>query len=110
MNEAHKFSTINSSDIGIRLNSLQYGQLREKLQAPIRAARSIVIQQSLSDRFAAAFAEQVERNGVYILPQGSQVEYTQSLIVDINTTGSIEEDWRIAISNASICNWIIQLV
>ena len=57
----------------IRLNSLQYGELRDKLQAPIRTARNIVIQQSLSDRFAAAFLDQVRRNGVYCLPPGSPV-------------------------------------
>ena len=59
--------------IVIRLNSMQYSQLREKIQNPIRAARSIVIHQSLSDRFIAAFTEQVQRNGVYRIPPGSPV-------------------------------------
>ena len=57
----------------IRLNSMQYSQLREKIQNPIRAARSIVIHQSLSDRFITAFTEQVQRNGVYRIPPGSPV-------------------------------------
>ena len=57
----------------IRLNALQYSELTDKLQAPIRTARSVVILQSLSERFAAAFAQQVERNGVYHLPPGSPV-------------------------------------
>ena len=57
----------------IRLNSMQYSQLREKIQNPIRAARSIVIHQSLSDRFITAFTEQVQRNGVYRVPPGSPV-------------------------------------
>ena len=62
-----------SPSLAIRLNSLQYGELRDKLQAPIRTARNIVIQQSLSDRFAAAFLDQVRRNGVYSLLPGSPV-------------------------------------
>lgn len=41
--------------------------------APIRVARNVVIHQSLTDRFSAAFAEQVERNGHYTLPEGSAV-------------------------------------
>lgn len=57
----------------IRLNSMQYSQLREKIQAPIRVARSVLIQQSLNDRFTVAFTEQVQRNGVYSLPEGSAV-------------------------------------
>ena len=62
-----------SLSTGIRLNSLQYGQLRDKLLAPIRTARNVVIHQSLSDRFTAAFTEQVEMNGTYELPPGSPV-------------------------------------
>ena len=57
----------------IRLNSLQYSQLKDKLQAPIRTARTIVIQQTLSDQFAAAFRDQVHRNGEYQIPPGSPV-------------------------------------
>ena len=57
----------------VRLNSMQYSQLREKIQNPIRTARSVVIQQSLSDCFISAFTEQVQRNGVYRTPPGSPV-------------------------------------
>lgn len=59
--------------IDIRLNSYQYSQLRDRLLSPVRIARNVVIHQSLTDRFAAAFAEQVERNGIYTLPQDSTV-------------------------------------
>jgi hypothetical protein len=52
---------------------MQYSQLREKIQNPIRAARSVVIHQSLSDRFITAFTEQVQRNGAYRIPPGSPV-------------------------------------
>lgn len=55
----------------IRMNSQLYAQLQEKLSDQIRVARSVVIHQSLTDRFAAAFSEQVEKNGRYRLPEGS---------------------------------------
>ena len=51
-----------------RLNSLEYRDLKEKLQAPIRNARNIVIKQSLSDQFLEAFREQVNENQVFRLP------------------------------------------
>ena len=61
------------SAIDVRLNSLQYTTLRDRLMSPIRTARDVVIHQSLGDRFAAAFAEQVERNGVYRVPSDGPV-------------------------------------
>ena len=70
----------------IRLNSLQYSELRDKLQAPIRTARNIVIQQSLSDRFAAAFLDQVRRNGIYFLPPGSPVGSSLALMSSLSPT------------------------
>ncbi len=57
----------------MRLNSLQYSNLCDRLMSPIRTARDVVIHQSLGDRFVAAFAEQVDRNGVYKLPDHSPV-------------------------------------
>ena len=57
----------------IRLNSTDYGDLREKLQAPIRNARNVVIHQSLSDKFIEAFKEQVIQNDVYLLQDGEEV-------------------------------------
>lgn len=57
----------------IRLNSTDYGDLREKLQAPIRNARNVVIHQSLSDKFLEAFKEQVSHNEVYQLQEGEEV-------------------------------------
>lgn len=59
--------------VDVRLNSLQYTSLCDRLMSPIRTARDVVIHQSLGDRFAAAFAEQVHRNGVYRLPLNGPV-------------------------------------
>lgn len=59
--------------VDIRLKSEDYSNLREKLTSPIQVARQVVIRQSLSDQFLAAFSAQVARNGVYHLPPGSPV-------------------------------------
>lgn len=59
--------------VGIRLNALQYGELKEKLHAPLREARGIIVQQTLGDMFTDAFKKQVEKNGVYNLPSSSPV-------------------------------------
>lgn len=80
----HPNTDVSSLLLDIRLNSYQYTQLHNRLLAPIRVARNVVIHQSLSDRFAAAFAEQVERNGEYFLPQGSAVG---SILTDIWLVG-----------------------
>ncbi|CAL1539664.1 unnamed protein product [Lymnaea stagnalis] len=58
----------------IRLNSLELGDLKEKLQAPIRNARNIVIHQSLSDRFLMEFKEVVENNPKYTAPPTMEIE------------------------------------
>ena len=60
---------------GIRLNALQYGELKEKLQAPLREARGVIIRQSLDDQFIVAFEKQVEQNGYYDLPSSSPVRF-----------------------------------
>ena len=51
----------------LRLNSADYGELKDRLQAPIRNARNIVIHQSLSDKFLDAFKEQVKLNQRVVL-------------------------------------------
>jgi len=51
----------------LRLNSTDYGELKDRLQAPIRNARNIVIHQSLSDKFLYAFKEQVKLNHRFVL-------------------------------------------
>jgi len=48
-----------------RLNALEYSDLRNKVQSPIRNARNIVVRQSLSDRFLQAFTEQVMSNNIF---------------------------------------------
>ncbi|KAK2192871.1 hypothetical protein NP493_21g07019 [Ridgeia piscesae] len=52
----------------IRLNSMEYSDLKDKLQTQIRNARNIVIQQSLSDRFLEAFRLQVAENAAFHKP------------------------------------------
>ncbi|XP_078270705.1 E3 ubiquitin-protein ligase TM129 isoform X2 [Rhinoraja longicauda] len=57
----------------IRLNSTEYGELREKLHTTIRNAHNVVIHQSLSDLFLDTFKIQVELNQRYPL-SGNQVD------------------------------------
>jgi len=52
----------NGYSFSVRLNSLEYGDFREKLAAPIRNVRNVVIQQTLSDRFVQVFREHVAQN------------------------------------------------
>ena len=65
----------------IRLNSTDYGDLREKLQAPIRNARNVVIHQSLSDKFIEAFKEQVSQNETHQLLEGEEVCFSLKLML-----------------------------
>ncbi|XP_036406582.1 E3 ubiquitin-protein ligase TM129 [Megalops cyprinoides] len=58
----------------IRLNSTEYGELREKLHAPIRNAANVVIHQTLSDLFLETFKSYVEANEVYPLPSEQVLE------------------------------------
>ncbi|KAG9338561.1 hypothetical protein JZ751_025619 [Albula glossodonta] len=58
----------------IRLNSTEYGELREKLHAPIRNAANVVIHQTLSDMFLDTFKSHVEANQIYSLPSGQELE------------------------------------
>jgi len=47
----------------LHVNAVEYQDMKDRLSAPIRNARNVVINQSLSDRFLNAFREQVEANG-----------------------------------------------
>ncbi|KAH9363111.1 hypothetical protein HPB48_014107 [Haemaphysalis longicornis] len=58
----------------IRVNSMEYNDLRVKLQAPLDNVRNIVIHRSLSDRFTDAFKTHVEQNSKYKLPAGMELE------------------------------------
>ncbi|KAM9330336.1 E3 ubiquitin-protein ligase TM129 [Gastrophryne carolinensis] len=58
----------------IRLNSTEYGELREKLHAPIRNAANVVIHQTLSDLFLETFRNLVEANHLYELPSNQELE------------------------------------
>ncbi|KAM8938720.1 E3 ubiquitin-protein ligase TM129 [Pelodytes ibericus] len=58
----------------IRLNSTEYGELKEKLHAPIRNAANVVIHQTLSDRFLETFRSLVETNHLYEMPSNQELE------------------------------------
>uniref|UniRef100_A0A8D0HJR7 Transmembrane protein 129, E3 ubiquitin ligase n=1 Tax=Sphenodon punctatus TaxID=8508 RepID=A0A8D0HJR7_SPHPU len=58
----------------LRLNSAEYGELREKLSAPIHHAANIVIHQSLSDLFLGTFTSLVESNPPYSVPSHQELE------------------------------------
>ncbi|KAG3277066.1 E3 ubiquitin-protein ligase TM129 [Ictidomys tridecemlineatus] len=58
----------------IRLNSTEYGELCEKLRAPIRSAANVVIHQSLGDLFLETFASLVEVNPAYSVPSSQELE------------------------------------
>ena len=62
-----------------RLNSSEYRDLKDKVQAPVVNARNVVITQSLTDRFLEAFREQVAHNPRYQLPEGSVVSIIYSV-------------------------------
>ncbi|XP_025095332.1 transmembrane protein 129-like isoform X2 [Pomacea canaliculata] len=58
----------------IRLNSLEYSDLRSKLQAQIENTRNIMIRQSLSDQFLDAFTATVQFNPTFMLPPHVELE------------------------------------
>ncbi|XP_008840048.1 E3 ubiquitin-protein ligase TM129 isoform X3 [Nannospalax galili] len=58
----------------IRLNSAEYGELCEKLRAPIRSAANVVIRQSLGDLFLETFASLVEVNPAYSVSSSQELE------------------------------------
>ncbi|XP_063313736.1 E3 ubiquitin-protein ligase TM129 [Pelobates fuscus] len=64
----------NISAFNIRLNSSEYGELKEKVRAPIRNAANVVIHQTLSDLFLETFRSEIEKNGFYHLPSEQELE------------------------------------
>jgi len=52
----------------VRLNAMEYQDLRDKLRSPVMNIRNVIIRQSLSERFLDAFKQQIERNEVYRKP------------------------------------------
>ncbi|KAJ8026378.1 hypothetical protein HOLleu_34202 [Holothuria leucospilota] len=61
----------NIPDFDIRLNSIDYKDLKDKVSSPVLNARNVVIQQSMTERFLIAFRQQVDSNPTYSLPEGS---------------------------------------
>uniref|UniRef100_UPI00398EFF42 E3 ubiquitin-protein ligase TM129 isoform X1 n=1 Tax=Pristiophorus japonicus TaxID=55135 RepID=UPI00398EFF42 len=64
----------NVKPFDIRLNSTEYGELREKLHTTVRNAHNVVIHQSLSDMFLDTFKIQVELNQRYHLSGNQELE------------------------------------
>ncbi|XP_059505963.1 E3 ubiquitin-protein ligase TM129 isoform X1 [Stegostoma tigrinum] len=64
----------NVKPFNIRLNSTEYGELREKLHTTVRNAHNVVIHQSLSDMFLDTFKIQVELNQRFHLPSNQELE------------------------------------
>ncbi|XP_026886569.1 E3 ubiquitin-protein ligase TM129 [Electrophorus electricus] len=58
----------------IRLNSTEYGELCEKLHAPIRNATNVVVHLTLSELFLETFKSHVEINQVYKYRSGQELE------------------------------------
>ncbi|KAH3790038.1 E3 ubiquitin-protein ligase TM129-like [Dreissena polymorpha] len=62
------------SPFTLRLNALDYKDLKEKLQTPVRNAQQIVIRQTLSEQFLHAFAEEISINQPFHPPPGMEVD------------------------------------
>ncbi|XP_039975910.1 E3 ubiquitin-protein ligase TM129 isoform X2 [Xiphias gladius] len=58
----------------IRLNSTEYAELREKLNAPIRNSANVVIHQTISELFLETFRVQVDLNQPYTIPSGQEID------------------------------------
>eukprot|EP00116_Pleurobrachia_bachei_P005647 sb/3465909/ len=60
-------SSINEAchNFSIRLNSLDFDDLKAKLSAPLLNVRNVVFHQTLSDKFELAFRDEVSQNGLY---------------------------------------------
>ncbi|CAN9514541.1 unnamed protein product [Ophioblennius macclurei] len=68
--------SINTSvkPFSISVNSSEYTELRDKLQAPIRNSANVVIHKTISELFLETFKAQIELNPPYRLPRGQEVE------------------------------------
>ncbi|KAL8624098.1 hypothetical protein ACOMHN_036101 [Nucella lapillus] len=62
------------NDFSIRLNALEYSDLRTKLQAQVQNARNIMVRQSLSDQFLDAFHSTVSENPVFPVQVNMELE------------------------------------
>ncbi|KAL2077251.1 hypothetical protein ACEWY4_026755 [Coilia grayii] len=71
-----RVATINPSvkPFDIRLNSTEYTELRDKLQAPVRNAANVVIHLTMSELFLETFKSFVELNQVYERISGQELE------------------------------------
>ncbi|XP_072291720.1 E3 ubiquitin-protein ligase TM129 isoform X3 [Eucyclogobius newberryi] len=62
------------SPFHIRLNSIEYSELRDKLHSPVQNLTNVVIYQSVSELFLDTFRAQVQDNPMYSLPRGQELE------------------------------------
>lgn len=53
----------------IRLNSLDYSTLRDRLIRPINNARAVLVHSSMAERFVDVFLKQIDLNPPYVMPQ-----------------------------------------
>nr|DBA29390.1 TPA: hypothetical protein GDO54_009618 [Pyxicephalus adspersus] len=58
----------------IRINSAEYGELREKLRPPVRNVANVIIHRTLSDRFLDTFRSIVQTNHFYQMPSSQELE------------------------------------
>ncbi|XP_065829573.1 E3 ubiquitin-protein ligase TM129-like [Oscarella lobularis] len=49
----------------LRVNALELSDMKEKLSSPVRSARNVVVRATLSEQFAVAFREHVEKNPLH---------------------------------------------
>uniref|UniRef100_A0A8C5P8V6 Transmembrane protein 129, E3 ubiquitin ligase n=1 Tax=Leptobrachium leishanense TaxID=445787 RepID=A0A8C5P8V6_9ANUR len=84
----------------IRLNSSDYGELKEKVRAPIRNATNVVIHQSLSDLFLETFRSQVEGNGVVSV---SNLQELEPCIGCMQAPANIKLLKRCDVANEGLC-------
>lgn len=75
----------------IRLNSMDFRDLKDKVRAPVENARQIVIQQSLSEKFIQAFFETVSAN-----PTSQQNEDAEACIGCMQSQANVKLDKRCA--------------
>ncbi|XP_067945298.1 E3 ubiquitin-protein ligase TM129-like [Watersipora subatra] len=74
----------------IRLNSVDYGELRAKLQAPLVNARNVVVRQTVTEQFTAAFADVVGHNIVYNFSAAESGFQLESCLACMQATADVK--------------------
>jgi E3 ubiquitin-protein ligase TM129 len=58
----------------LRLNTMDFDEIKQRITSPLQQAQNVVIHQSLDDRFIAAFQEYISNNPHFTLPNEIEVE------------------------------------